>query len=121
MRELKEGKISGREVEAGNLETSHNKTKSDALSGSSKGKIVSSGEDRFMSPSRKIVRKQGDRKLLMRNSSPQKSQGEGSQTSSQRARDLKFLGKLDSPRKPSPPQKMSLAEEEVKNIEARKR
>ena len=75
-----------------------------------------------MSPTRKIVRKHGDRKLLMRNSSPQRSQGEGSQTSSQKARNLKFLGKQgSSPRKPSPPPKMSLAEEEVKNIQARKR
>ena len=69
-----------------------------------------SEENRFMSPTRKIVRKHGDRKLLMRNSSPQRSQGGGSQTSSQKGRNLKFTGGgQNSPRKASPP-KMSLAE-----------
>ena len=47
-----------------------------------------------MSPSRRIVRKSGNdnKKLLMRSNSPSRSQRSGSQTSSQKNRDLKFSG-----------------------------
>lgn len=50
---------------------------------------VISGEGRFMSPSRKIVRKQSDtRKMLRRQTSPTRSQDE---TSSKKG--LKFLSR----------------------------
>ena len=60
-----------------------------------------------MSPTRKIVRKTGDRKLLVKNSSPQRSQGGGSQASSQNKRDLKFLAKEAESK--LPPVRQSLA------------
>ena len=71
-----------------------------------------------MSPTRRIVRKHGDRKLLMKNSSPQRSQGK-SDSASQKERNLKFLGK-GSPKKEEPPQ-MTLASQEIKKMEEEKK
>ena len=75
-----------------------------------------------MSPSRRIVRKSGNdsKKLLMRSNSPSRSQRSGgSQTSSQKNRDLKFSKGRDggmSPRRNTP----SLAQQEPVKIDRRK-
>ena len=65
--------------------------RSEKNSQSSKGEVIS-GENRFMSPSRRIVRKnENEKKLLMRSGSPVRSQKSGGSQSSRNSRDLKFL------------------------------
>lgn len=71
------------------------------------------GEGRFMSPTRKIVRKQSDssRKVLRRQSSPTRSQDESSSK-----KGMKFLSRNSQREETTHEKTQSLAEEEAKKL-----